>query len=122
MPQRVINLLEAIAVEIEQRKPLLLAEGDGLREPRFKQGAIGQSGESIVGRLMEQAGIFAGLLGLPGLQLVQQGVEVIPSSLISTISAGGARIPRVRCRRTEWATSASLRSGAVMETCIRSAT
>ncbi|MNC52209.1 hypothetical protein D3C75_1015430 [compost metagenome] len=74
MAQVVIDLLEAITVQIEQGEALLPgAPGlDGLLQPRLEQRPVGQTGEGIMGRLVQQGGVLPLLMGLPGFQLVEQ--------------------------------------------------
>ncbi|MNH41250.1 hypothetical protein D3C73_1536470 [compost metagenome] len=45
---------------------------DGLLQPRLEQRPVGQSGEGIMGCLVQQGGVLPLLVSLPGLQLVEQ--------------------------------------------------
>ena len=78
MAEGVVDLLEAVEVEQQQRQRRVLASSgeDRLRQPVLQQGAIGQARQPVVQRLVTQ-----GLLGLLALGDVARHHDQAPISL-----------------------------------------
>ena len=85
----IIDLLEAIDIEIDQREGRTAALGMGHRigQHLIEQHPVAQPGQPVVGGTALQLGIFRCQAGVPALQFGQQGVEI----LAEAVDLGDAR-------------------------------
>ena len=86
----IVDFLETVAVEKQHSHLRLAVAGfaHAAEQTRFEEGAVGQASQGIVAGLMRQRGVLAFQLMLPGLQLIEQGVEVF-GQLVEVGDMGG---------------------------------
>ena len=79
----VVDVFKAVAVEEQDRYFLVELGGaaQGADQPTFEERTVGQPGQAVVAGLVGEGFVFALQVGLPGLQFVEQGIEVIAQAV-----------------------------------------
>ena len=83
MPEVIVDIFEAVAVEEQHRHPLVELGCTAQRtdQPALEESAIGQPGEAVMAGLVGEGFVFALQVGLPRFEFVEQGIEVIAQAV-----------------------------------------
>ena len=79
MTETIVDFLEPVAVEKQNGHTLIEFLGIAQRanQAAFEKRTVRQPGEAVVAGLMRQGFVFALKMGLPGLEFIEQGIEVV---------------------------------------------
>ncbi|MNZ54005.1 hypothetical protein D3C78_718960 [compost metagenome] len=81
--ETIVDPLEAVTVEKQHRHLLIVlaAIAQGADQAAFEEGPVWQPGQAVVAGLVSQGFVFTLQIGLPGLQFIEQGIEVIAQAI-----------------------------------------